>query len=122
MVTHSLLINAEGVYISCTEVPDIKLIYKTVTFFSHCFVTLISETIQDGSLSADLCNHFSAFFRIKVLNVYFCLRVVPLRDGYIDSGVSSGEKDLEELRGIQVPTERSSSHLIGLLLRNAKKL
>ncbi|MEQ2205815.1 hypothetical protein XENOCAPTIV_014983, partial [Xenoophorus captivus] len=60
------------------EVPDIKL---HVTFVRGCF-------IQDGSLSADLCNHSSALFRIKVLKVQFCLRVVPLRESFIDSGVA----------------------------------
>ncbi|MED6247782.1 hypothetical protein ATANTOWER_016678 [Ataeniobius toweri] len=43
-------------------VPDIKLY---VTFFQGCFVTLITERFQDGSLNADLCNHTSALCRIK---------------------------------------------------------
>ncbi|MED6265898.1 hypothetical protein CHARACLAT_030139 [Characodon lateralis] len=62
MVTHSLLINTEGVYIPCMGVPDIKL---HLTFFRGCF----TKQIQDRSLSADLCNHSSALFRIKVLKI-----------------------------------------------------
>ncbi|MED6291586.1 hypothetical protein CHARACLAT_025132 [Characodon lateralis] len=94
MVTHSLLINTEGVYIPCMGVPDIKL---QVTFFRGCFVTLITETIQDGGLSTDLCNHSSALFRIKVLKVYFRLRVIPKRESVVDSGVASGDKEPDEL-------------------------